>query len=127
VLRFWNEEILEVPSEAAKRIPLYTTLRSRVLTGTSQRESVVSNCQMVKNVSRGRGKRMRDYLTAYPTTAVINLTGSITRRSLKDYAKLMEWALKDGPPLPKSYYDLLDWADAIDENVPDSDRVAQVP
>ncbi len=80
--------------------------------------------QALRQVSRGRGKRMRDYLTAQPTTAVINLTGSITRRSLKDYAKLTEWALKDKSPLPRSYYDLLDWADALDENVPDADRVS---
>lgn len=80
--------------------------------------------QHTKNTSKGRGKRMRDYLTANPTTAVMNLTGSITRRSLKDYAKLTEWALKDKSPLPRSYYDLLDWADALDENVPDADRVS---
>jgi hypothetical protein len=85
---------------------------------------IADECQALRQVSRGRGKRMRDYLTANPTTSVINLTGSITRRSLKDYAKLTEWALKANSPLPRSYYDLLDWADAIDENVPDSDRVS---
>lgn len=85
---------------------------------------VSDESQAIRNVQRGRAKRVRDYLTAYPTTAVVNLTGSITRRSLKDYAKLTEWALKDKSPLPRSYYDLLDWADAIDENVPDSDRVS---
>lgn len=85
--------------------------------------ALVSNCQMLRHVARGRGKRMRDYLNAYPETAFVGMTGSLTRRSIKDYAKLTEWSLKEGSPLPKSFYDACDWADALDENVPDGERI----
>jgi hypothetical protein len=84
---------------------------------------ICDEAQALRNVSRGRGKRMRDYLNAYPDTVVVNMTGSLARRSIKDYAKLTEWSLKDGAPVPRSFYDVCDWADALDENVPDGDRI----
>jgi hypothetical protein len=66
---------------------------------------------------------MNRYMKAFPHTMFVGLSGTITKRSLRDYAHIVRWALKDDlSPLPKSFQEMQDWADAIDEN-PTSDRV----
>jgi hypothetical protein len=52
----------------------------------------------------------------------VGLSGTITRKSLKDYCHLMIAALKDGAPVPINYREMEDWAMALDDGVNDWER-----
>ncbi len=70
-----------------------------------------------------RTKRVVRYLKAHPETRVIAMSGTVTKRSLRDYAHIADWCLGARSPLPRSWNELCDWADALDEKVPDERRV----
>jgi len=77
----------------------------------------------VKNAQAARTKRLDEYMKARPQTRVLAVSGSVTKRSLRDYWKLLLWTLKpDLAPLPATWRELSDWADALDEGVPDEQR-----
>jgi len=69
----------------------------------------------LKNPKSARTRRVVRYMKAYPDTKCVAMSGTISTRSLKDYAHIMFWCLKNNSPLPSSYYELADWADALDE------------
>ena len=70
-----------------------------------------------KNPSAAVTKRLSRYVHDYrPKVAV--LSGTMTKRSLRDYAHLLIWAYghhPGGPPVTREYHELVNWADAIDE------------
>jgi hypothetical protein len=85
---------------------------------------VLDEAHNVKNDAAARTRRLRRYLSENPGTRVVALSGTITRRSLRDYWRLLMWAL--GPmraPLPRHWRELQDWADAIDDEVEDWKRL----
>jgi hypothetical protein len=59
-------------------------------------------------------RRVRRHISVNRRPCVI-LSGTITGRSLHDYAHLIAWALGLGSPLPLTYEDLESWSDALDE------------
>lgn len=75
---------------------------------------VVSNCHNLKNRGAARTKRFLRYMKEHPECRFVGLSGTITRKSLKDYQHLSELALKNYSPLPRSWSDLNDWSEAID-------------
>lgn len=48
---------------------------------------------------------------------VVALSGTITKRSLRDYAHIIKWCLPHTNPTPQTFKDLEHWADALDESV----------
>ncbi len=62
-----------------------------------------------------RTKRFKKYFDDNIAARLVALTGTITRRSIRDYAHLCELALGLGSPLPRPYVELVQWAEAIDE------------
>jgi len=85
---------------------------------------VLDECDEIKNKSAGRTKRLTRYFRDYPNTKCVAMSGTISNRSLKDYAHIAHWCLKHNSPLPLSWQELTIWSDAIDEKVPDERRVA---
>lgn len=83
---------------------------------------IADEVHFLKNTSAGCTRRVKRWMEAHPDTKFIGLSGTITRRSIMDYAHLSKWSLKDGSPLPQSLNDLMDWADALDEGVPPEQR-----
>lgn len=81
-------------------------------------------CHFARNRSAARTKRILRYGNEYTDTKFIWLSGTITKRSLRDYAHLLRLALKDGSPMPHSWMELQDWADALDEGIDEQNRVA---
>lgn len=62
-----------------------------------------------------RGGRVVDWFDVRaPETRMANWTGSLTDKSLEDYAKLCEMALKNRSPLPRDPEVVKEWASAID-------------
>jgi hypothetical protein len=75
------------------------------------------------NVRCGRGRRLVRYIRANPGTRVVAMSGTVTKRSLRDYAHIVEWCLHDCSPLPRYWNELTDWADALDEGIEEERRV----
>lgn len=58
-----------------------------------------------------------------PKTRFVALSGTITMRSLRDYAHIIRWCLPYSSPLPNTQYDLEEWCAAIDEKIDDMQRL----
>jgi len=71
----------------------------------------------VHNIARtnaARTRRFIRYLQAHPGTRFCGMSGTITKRSLRDMSHLCEIALRHNSPLPYRWSDLQEWADALD-------------
>lgn len=76
---------------------------------------IADECHKLKNLKAAVTRRVRRYLNEYPLTRVVAMSGTVTKRSLKDYAHILTWCLKDNRPLPEKYKEVELWADALDE------------
>lgn len=83
---------------------------------------ILDECHRVKNKKSAVWKRLARWFTEHPDTKLVALSGTITARSLRDYAHISALALKDGSPLPHRWMDLEDWADCLDEGIDDDAR-----
>jgi hypothetical protein len=62
-------------------------------------------------------KRFARYLHEHPETKVCALSGTITKRSLRDYEHIIRWCLKPlNNPVPNNHGEIEDWADCLDEH-----------
>lgn len=76
---------------------------------------VLDECHKAKDLGRSVARRLRRYVEANPTTSVVAMTGTVTKRSIKDYAHIVGWALKPSrSPLPNGWNELDSWAYALD-------------
>jgi hypothetical protein len=67
-----------------------------------------------------RTKRFDRYMKENPKTRLFAVSGTLTKKSIKDYAHLSEYALRDRSPLPLFWPTVDEWAGALDA----SDRPA---
>ena len=72
---------------------------------------------MVKNRRAGRTKRLARYMHQHPETRFVALSGTVMKSSIREFAHVIRWALKNGAPLPKTDDEAETWADALDEKV----------
>lgn len=81
----------------------------------------------LKNKKKGaRTRRWLDYLKEHPTVKVVVLSGTITKKSVKDYAHLLKGCLKNRTPLPVAEQMLVDWSVSIDTGA-DPSRAQSAP
>lgn len=66
-----------------------------------------------------RSARFIRYMRAHPKTRLCAVSGTVTKRSIRDFAGLCQLALGKNSPLPRSKSDLDEWADALDP-IPDA-------
>ena len=72
----------------------------------------------LKHLKSGRTKRMKRFMKTNEGVPFAGMSGTITQRSLRDYAHILEWTHGClGSPLPIRYQDLQDWCAALDESV----------
>ena len=83
---------------------------------------IADETHFLKNTSAGCTRRVKRWFEAHEDTRFVGMSGTVTRRSIMDFSHLMKWGLKAGSPLPHSFQDLLDWADSVDEGIPDDQR-----
>lgn len=76
---------------------------------------IADECHKLRNPKAAVTRRVKRHLDEHPVPFV-GLSGSICKRSIRDYEHLARWALKDASPLPRHYGELEDWADALDEH-----------
>jgi hypothetical protein len=67
-------------------------------------------------MSAARTKRFMRFMKAHPGCRLCALSGTMTTRSLKDYAHLLDLALRHNSPVPspQNYSSLMEWAEAVD-------------
>jgi hypothetical protein len=81
----------------------------------------------LKNPSAAVTRKIRWWMEAHPTTKVLAMTGTSTKRSLMDFAHILYWALPNCFPLPRSRDELEIWAAAVDEIKNFENRVPATP
>lgn len=85
---------------------------------------VMDEAHRVKNRSAAVTRRVDRYLQDHPDTKVVALSGTFTKRSIKDYAHIAGWCLKDLNPTPRDFNTIVEWGMAIDEQRGDENRLA---
>jgi hypothetical protein len=75
---------------------------------------VADEVHCIARHSSVRTRRFKDYFKRYPATKFCGLSGTITNRSIKEYAHLARLALKSGSPLPLHWPTLEEWSFALD-------------
>ena len=76
---------------------------------------ICDEAHKLKNKRAAVTKRVARFMHDHPETRFMALTGTISKRSLHDFAHLLAWSLKLRTPLPRHYNELEAWALAIDE------------
>jgi hypothetical protein len=84
---------------------------------------VFDECHKVKNAKAAVTRRVKRYLKANPGVKVIAMSGTVTKRSLKDYSHIARWCLPLTCPVPQTDDDLEAWASALDEKVASYQRL----
>ena len=85
---------------------------------------ILDECHMAKNRSAGRTRRLVRWFREHPETKCVAMSGTISKRSLKDFAHIIDWCLGPLAPLPRRWPELQEWALAIDEGIEDEARYA---
>ncbi len=75
---------------------------------------VADEAHSLSNKTSARGRRFRRYLNEHPGTLVAMLTGTVTKKSLLEWAELSDLALGDWSPAPRDYPTRKAWAQALD-------------
>lgn len=84
---------------------------------------ILDECHSVAHATAGRTRRLVRYFREHPETMCVAMSGTVSSRSIRDFAHIIRWCLKEGTPVPATWNELAEWADAIDEKVPDEQRV----
>jgi hypothetical protein len=75
---------------------------------------IADECHKLRDRNTATTARVLNYFDQHQHARFCGWSGSITSKSIKDYAHLAALALKRGSPLPISYDVVEDWARAID-------------
>lgn len=76
---------------------------------------IFDECHRVKNRKAAVTKKFIRRFKAKPDMMCVAASGTISKRSLHDFAHIIWWCLKSGTPLPKEWHELEAWASALDE------------
>lgn len=77
---------------------------------------ICDEAHSLKRSTSARTKRFMRYAKENPECRYAFLSGTMTTRSINDYAHLIELALRKNSPLPVGYRERKDWAGALDVN-----------
>lgn len=78
---------------------------------------IADECHKLANRTSARTRRVLRYFRDNPETKFVGLSGTITRKSIKDYWHLLLAALKENAPIPLGYREMEDWAMALDDGI----------
>jgi hypothetical protein len=78
---------------------------------------ILDEAHSLRNADATRTKRFLRYLKENPHVKLFAWSGTMTSRSIKDYAPLARHALRDGAPVPHKHPVLEQWAAALDPGV----------
>jgi len=69
----------------------------------------------VSKGASGLALQIQDFMAENPHCKLVACTGTPDKSSIKDYWHLLQWALRDGSPLPTNPDDICDWSEVIDK------------
>lgn len=75
---------------------------------------IADEAHNLKNRKAARTKRFLRHFKAAPGTKFFCWSGTLTTKSIRDYAHLAQFSLKDGSPLPLHYSAVEEWAAHLD-------------
>lgn len=75
---------------------------------------VADEAHRLKRLESARTMRVVRFLQKNPAVTFIPLSGTMTSKSIKDFAHLVEMALRDNSPLPRNPHDLEAWSQVLD-------------
>jgi hypothetical protein len=75
---------------------------------------IADEAHLLRNASAARTKRFKRYFADHPGTRFCCWSGTLTTKSIKDYAHLAALALKAGSPAPLHWPTVEEWSGAID-------------
>lgn len=81
----------------------------------------------LKNRRAAVTRRVSRYMHEHPETKFVALSGTIMRKSLLDFGHILRWCLKENAPVPKTEYELEEWAAALDETARGGDLARLEP
>jgi len=84
---------------------------------------VCDECQHLWNPRSAAARRLSRYIEHRPEVRFVALTGTITKRSILDYMRLLHWSLRERSPVPGAWIDAAPWAGAIDQKPVQNRRV----
>ena len=114
---FYGKHFHLPPSHIVAYTELSSAGKAEILTELKPDLIIADEAHCIGNRSSARTKRFLRYMKANPSTLFCALSGTMTSRSIKDYAHLIDLALGKNSPLPCRYGDLLEWAAALDTNI----------
>lgn len=83
---------------------------------------IADEAHRLKNTSAAVTRRVARFVKHSPTRFVA-LSGTITKRSLRDYWHIIRWCLPNNCPLPTTLVEFEEWALALDERIMDQRRM----
>lgn len=75
---------------------------------------IADEAQNFRHKDTNRFRRLRKYVHENPHVRFAFLTGTLSKKSIKDYAHLAAFALKERSPLPLEWRAQEEWAEALD-------------
>jgi len=75
---------------------------------------IADEAHLLRNAGTARTKRFKRYFSSHPGTRFCCWSGTLTTKSIKDYAHLASLALKESSPAPLHWPTVEEWAGAID-------------
>lgn len=89
----------------------------KLLTDANPDLIIADECQRLKNLRAAVTRRVKRWMDNHPETVMVALSGTLTTRSLKDYAHLAAWCLPNHAPVPQRYNELMEWSQAVDRKL----------
>lgn len=71
----------------------------------------------LKNWKAGVTRRVARYMRQNPETPMVVMSGTVMKKTLQDFAHIVQWTHKDAAPVPLNDGELEEWANALDEGI----------
>jgi hypothetical protein len=78
---------------------------------------IADESHRLKNPKAACTRRVKRFMDEHPETKFVALSGTITKRSIGDYAHVLKWTHGDDRPIPRSPTEVETWQCALDEKV----------
>jgi len=77
---------------------------------------IADEAHRLRNLKAACTRRVDRYMREYPSTMFVGMSGTMTSKSLEDYAHLLRWSLGQNAPIPKASGELMQWCDVLDNH-----------
>ena len=76
---------------------------------------ICDEAHRLKNRKAAVTRRVLRYLKSHPETRLCAMSGTVTKRSLQDFAHILEYTHREATPLPRTHNELEAWSSVVDE------------